>query len=82
MAFFEYDMVLTPKGEERHILRIDGQRLPAGRFCRITRAKNGHGWDRLTQWDSKHGRRTYWFESLDEAMTSGIRWAKKRFSDG
>ena len=77
--FFDYEMVVTAKGEERHVLRVDGQTLPNGRFCIIRR--EGVGWDRATQWDSKHGRRTFWYAKLDDAMASGIAWVQRRSRD-
>jgi hypothetical protein len=72
---FDYDCVISKTGAEVYHLRQDGAPLPVG-FCAVTKVHGG--WERLTQWHSRHGRRWAHFTDLDAALASGIAWARRR----
>lgn len=75
MTFYDYDMTVLPNGREVYVLRANAKPLPVGK-CVVFR--KGSGWGRMTYWHSRHGKREGWFATLDEALTSGIRWARRR----
>lgn len=79
MAFFDYDMLVNRNGAETYVLRANTQAMqPAGSYCRVYRDRNR--WCRKTKWHGQDGSvRYYWFDTLDEALTSGIRWASRRY---
>jgi hypothetical protein len=74
-TFYDYDQIIKTSGIETFVLRANCRPMRQG-FCRIEQC--GKGWLRTTQWHSKHGRRAVFFNDLDEALTSGIGWARRR----
>jgi len=74
-TFYDYDMAALPDGSTVYKLR--GKPLTGLRRCHIVSA-GASGWTRMTQWDSKSGRRYEWFPELDKALASGIKWARHR----
>ena len=76
MAFYDYEMVVSRLGVVTYFLRADGKPLPVGR-CKVAAALDGTAL-RTTEWASKNGRREQWFPTIDEALTSGIAWARRR----
>lgn len=77
---YAYDKIGAQPGREVYSLRLDGKRLGGGRFCHIEH--KGEWWVRTTQWGSKHGRRVLNFHDCDEALASGIAWARRREREG
>jgi hypothetical protein len=79
MTFYDYDLDIRKLGADtivRHQLRANMKPLPIG-SCTIREC--GNGWfERTTQWNSRHGRRFEMFTTLDEALASGIKWARRR----
>jgi hypothetical protein len=77
MTFYDYDLLVGRDGRERYLLRAGGKRLPDGYFCTVY-FDAIHGWGRVTQWGAKPGRRYVPFVHLDQALASGIAWARRR----
>jgi hypothetical protein len=75
MTFYDYDMTFDRAGNEHYALRAHCKRLPIG-SCTIVH--DSYGWRRRTVWHSKHGARIEFYRDLDAALTSGIRWARRR----
>jgi hypothetical protein len=73
-TFYDYEEFVTAR-HTTYVLRANGKMLPVG-GCVVT-AHDG-GWQRRTRWHSKHGIRYQWFADLDQALTSGIAWARQR----
>jgi hypothetical protein len=60
-------------------LRAGGQRLPNGGFCQVYRVDGR--WCRKTDWckgRTNGGTRYGYFANLDDALLSGIAWARRR----
>jgi hypothetical protein len=81
MTFYDYDIVVPPRGAGRgwivtYHLRANTRRLPVG-FCKVISYSDGSAL-RVTQGHSKFGRRERYFTSLDEALTSGVVWARRK----
>lgn len=78
MTFYDYDMIVGPKANDRYALRANMAPLPVGQ-CVVRRWESHDGWwQRVTQWRSRHGKRYEVYQSLDEALTAGVRWARRR----
>lgn len=76
MTFYDYDMT----GPDSYALRADTKPLGDGRYC-VVRARPGKDafpWERKTKWNGNGSIRYEIFASLDEALTSGIKWARRR----
>lgn len=79
MPFFDYDMLVGRDGKETYVLRANTKGLqPHGSYCRVY--LDGRLWCRKTRWSGLNGSiRYYHFDTLDEALLSGIRWAARRY---
>ncbi|HEY7229040.1 MAG TPA: hypothetical protein VH558_01580 [Pseudolabrys sp.] len=75
-TFYDYDVLYGNSRMELYVLRANRSALPAGR-CSIWRDRNHH-WVRVTCTRSKYGKRYRRYATLNEAMTSGIAWARRR----
>lgn len=79
MTFYDYDMAIQRDGSELYMLRAQMKRLPDGGYCRVY--PQGDSWVRKTNWLAKWsggGTRYEMYESLDDALTAGIKWARRR----
>lgn len=79
---YDYDIITSQNGLGKFFLRG----LPDdGSFCRISEIwvnESTLRWVRITQWGrSIHGRRRVVFGSEDQALASGIAWAKRRAAE-
>lgn len=73
-TFYDYEMHV----HERHttyVLRANMKQLPVGR-CRVS--NRDAGWMLTTCWRSRAGTRHKLFADLDQALASGIAWARRR----
>ena len=73
-TFYDYEMHV----HERHttyVLRANMKQLPVGR-CTVSNREGG--WTLTTCWHSRHGTRRLWFADLEQALVSGIAWARRR----
>jgi hypothetical protein len=74
-TFYDYDVLYGDSKMALYVLRANRSPLPAGR-CSIWRDRTH--WVRVTCTRSKFGKRYRRYDTLNEAMTSGIAWARKR----
>jgi len=73
MTFYDYDWFPS---SDSYALRANMGGLPVG-YCTVRPKENG-GWTRKTKWRGNGSIRYEWFEKLDEALTSGVKWARRR----
>jgi hypothetical protein len=79
-AFFDYDMTVDGNGQERYVLCRNCTPM-VGR-CTITPHPTVPGaWLRKIMWRSKHATRYILHRDLDDALTSGIKWARRRTAE-
>lgn len=74
-TFYDYEMFVHAK-HTTYVLRADQKMLPIG-GCIVSSRPEG-GWMRRTRWRSKGSIRYEFFHDLDQALTSGITWARRR----
>src|SRR5262245_5946726 len=78
MTFYDYDMHVNRDGRATYHLRAGMKPLrPYGAYCTV-RPYGDDRWERVTRWHSRHGTRYFVFPTLDEALTAGVNWARRR----
>jgi len=74
-TFYDYNMMISRKLRDAYVLCANMKPLE-GAHCWVYR--EGDVWCRRTQWAGTGGRRYVCYDTLDEALTAGVVWARRR----